>query len=287
MADLVQPYIVWDGLSAFADGADATSTDDSSLASWNEVRAEWSNSFAWDVGGALHVDATALFVLPASEAAIAAGRCPLALDPATLARLRTDTNGGLTGEVIGSPTSTVHMGIGGGGGSEVNPNPNLGSETIWSNIFSTIPSNPSPLHKGWTPYGSRYTAAHAFGSAHAPDGSQWVVVAGVKADQDWAGENPEGFPAGLSPQAHVVRARTVEGYTATNGNSTIEGHRWWFSAPRCYIVQSKAESTVASTAAGTTLSTATSSGYTSTAAPVHCTVALLLVALPIFGLQLH
>ena len=172
MADLVQPYIVWDGLSAFADGADATSTDDSSLASWNEVRAEWSNSFAWDVGGALHVDATALFVLPASEAAIAAGRCPLALDPATLARLRTDTNGGLTGEVIGSPTSTVHMGIGGGGGSEVNPNPNLGSETIWSNIFSTIPSNPSPLHKGWTPYGSRYTAAHAFGSAHAPDGSQ-------------------------------------------------------------------------------------------------------------------
>ena len=45
-----------------------------------------------------------------------------------------------------------------------------------------------------------------------------------------------GMPAGMPPQSHVVKARTIEGYTAQVGDSKLEGHLWWFSAPRCYVV---------------------------------------------------
>ena len=66
-----------------------------------------------------------------------------------------------------------------------------------------------------------------------------------KKQEDESGNNAAGFPAGLPPQAHVVRARTVDGYTASNGARRVKGQLWWFSAPRCFIVMADVAATVA------------------------------------------
>ena len=216
MADLVQPYVVWAGATA-EDPATAYHPTPSNAA----------NSVSWDVGGALMVDETALFIIEADEADDADGGCPAVLSASTLTKLRADA-GGATGVPLTDPQhSTIHPG-----------SSTLSSETyggtIWTKMFAQVPANPSVLDASWSPYKGRYGQSHTF--ATSPAGKRWYMVAGAKVDQNWAGTNTEGRPSGMAPQSHVVKARTIEGYTATVGESTLEGHLWWFSAPRCYMV---------------------------------------------------
>ena len=52
----------------------------------------------------------------------------------------------------------------------------------------------------------------------------------------------------MQPQSHVVRARTIDGYTAENNGRRIVGRLKWFAQPRCFTV-------TGGTAVDTTMST--------------------------------
>lgn len=104
-----------------------------------------------------------------------------------------------------------------------------------------------------TPRGScRYTSSYTF----RPEDIGRVVLLAAFAEVDvgWADAGSGSMPMGLSPQAHVVKARTEPGYRAENAGHVIVGHTVWYSTPQCYIVGSTA--TVAP-ARGTTQPAAT------------------------------
>ena len=61
-----------------------------------------------------------------------------------------------------------------------------------------------------------------------------VVVAGARVDSAWAKpKRPGVMPKNEPPISHVVKARTISGYKASNGGLKIEGQTWWFSERRC------------------------------------------------------
>lgn len=225
MADLVQPYVVWAGPTAEDNDGGQSAIHPWPVSSNTEIKVQW------DVGGALSVDQTTLFIIEAEGEGDADedDGCPATLNKSMLAKLRADA-GGVAGVPLTNPQHSTIL-----DGESVIPNEEYGG-TIWTKMFAEVPSNPSVLDKAWSPYKGRYwqSPTHAFSTS--PPGKRWMIVAGAKTDQDWGGANTEGQPTGMPPQSHVVKARTIEGYTAQVGGSKLEGHLWWFSAPRCYTV---------------------------------------------------
>ena len=60
-----------------------------------------------------------------------------------------------------------------------------------------------------------------------------VVAAGAKVDSGWKKTTRPGVtPKSEPPISHVVKARTIPGYKASN-NGTISGQSWWFKERRC------------------------------------------------------
>ena len=215
MADLVQPYVVWAG---------QTEDDDGPQSAIHPVSSAAENGVRWDVGGALTVDQTALFIIEAEDGDEG---CPATLSESMLKKLRADA-GGETGVPLTNPQHSTIL-----DGANTLSTESYGG-TIWTKMFAEVPSNPSVIDKAWSPFKGRYGQSHTF--AGSAVGKRWIMVAGAKTDQDWGGPNSVGMPAGMPPQSHVVKARTIEGYTAQVGDSKLEGHLWWFSAPRCYVV---------------------------------------------------
>ena len=130
--------------------------------------------------------------------------------------------------------------------------PGVGSGTVWTDTFAGVPSTApaGATDPAWSPLTKRWTAEHQFAK-----GGQWIVVAAAMVDQAWAGTNPHGQPSGMAPQAHVVRARTLDGHTATNNGRKIVGRKWWVSTPWCFCVDGDgAGCNTSSVARGTTTS---------------------------------
>lgn len=198
MTDLVQPYLVWtDDSGGLRAPALAPATVPPGL----------TVELGWDVGGALHVDYTQLLVIRWS-----ANECPASTDGVEL----DDT----------SPGSIRHDATAAAGASD----------TIWSRSTDVAPSSdPSADSAGWSPYETRYSAAHTFGS----EPGMYVVIAVAGVDAEWARTGTrKHFPA-VKPQSHVVRARTEQDYSASNNGHVIKGRTEWHSVPRCFRVSVK------------------------------------------------
>jgi len=98
-----------------------------------------------------------------------------------------------------------------------------------------VPSNPDVTTAEWSPLTARYTAPYTFDTADS--GRVVLLAAYARVDAGWAsGGSATTYPTGLPPQAHVVRARTDPHYHAENAGHVIAGHVWWYSSPRCYLV---------------------------------------------------
>jgi hypothetical protein len=176
MIDLVEPYVEWFEINQI----------DRALQSKQ-------NTFQWDVGGSLHVDDTALFVLKMKSEDCPSNSRQLDLSKAT--RI----------EVLNTP-----------GGI---------SKTIWSRDTSN-----STEMGNLVQFIGRYRAQLPEGL----EGSKYIIVAGAKVDQSWGVPLKKDYePKGMSPQSHLVQARTSNSYQAVNGEKKITGHLWWYSSPKC------------------------------------------------------
>ena len=183
MIDLVEPYIEWFHVDA---------TDDPI----EHVLEQKQDIYRWDVGGALRVDDTALFVLPR----LSSDKCPVharLLDMAKATRM----------DVTAPSRGDEEFG-----------------QTIWSKTEEGNDSDGNVVH-----FVGRYSAA----LTTLPPGTAYVVVAGAKVDQAWTTPTQAYEPTGMAPQSHVVQARTSDTYRAVNGRRKITGHVWWYSTPVC------------------------------------------------------
>ena len=213
MVDLVEPYVEW-------------YYNPTTIPGGNENE----NHYSWDVGGALHVDDTALFVLQIEvksdvdvlQSDVLKKNCP-----------SHDKN-----KVRDFMSQATRIDIGG---------TNSG-RTIWTERLSESPSSSekdelvhfvgeySSVYSP-PPYSPPPNSPPSYSVPQSPPSDQvmimYVIVAGAKVDQQWKTPQREYEPKGMGPQSHLVRARTEEGYTATNGNRKIQGHLWWYSTPKC------------------------------------------------------
>lgn len=66
----------------------------------------------------------------------------------------------------------------------------------------------------------------------------YAVMIRAKVDQNWATAPPSAFPHGLSPQSHVVNARTKSAleWVAQVQNHKVQVQQWWYSTPICINV---------------------------------------------------
>ena len=274
LTDLVRPYVAWSDVGAHC-------TQEAVQAWWSGVL--WpaalkmakdnniggaptlpSYTMSWDVGGALHVDDTSLFVW-FERVDVAANQ---------------DTDGGCGGRLTGgakpmnpetvpgdvdkvlkltSHSKSVGASVPSGrrvstdkkltkGGSIWNTGKKSGPAETQGNTFAE-----SALFLDGTKdtdfgYNGRYTAKLSMDSEliqfiadeivserKSPGSSiRLVVAAGAKVDSGWAkttrpGVTPESEP----PISHVVKARTIPDYRASNNGHTISGQSWWFSERRC------------------------------------------------------
>lgn len=99
MADLVQPYVVWAGPTAEDNDGGQSAIHPWPVSSNTEIKVQW------DVGGALSVDQTALFIIEAEGEGDADedDGCPATLNKSMLAKLRADAGG-----VAGVPLTNGH-----------------------------------------------------------------------------------------------------------------------------------------------------------------------------------
>ncbi len=61
-------------------------------------------------------------------------------------------------------------------------------------------------------------------------GDKIVILASAKVDQSWKNQ-PEDFVPKMSPQSHIVNARTDDSYQHTSNGKHIQGRIDWFSEP--------------------------------------------------------
>jgi len=63
----------------------------------------------------------------------------------------------------------------------------------------------------------------------------YMVILRAKVDQGWANVPSNARPAGVTPQSHLVNARTKEAneWVAQVGNHKIQVQKWWYSEPIC------------------------------------------------------
>jgi len=196
--DIVEPYLEW-----FVD----EKNEDPLVSELVGMR------FRWDVGGALHVDDTALFVVALPRGA---KKCPRNLDGLSL-------DGGIRMDVMSKES--------------VGP-------TIWGDSAKERVEGEEGLKGGPTEgdklvqFVGRYVATLK-DSVVSELKQQWsvstlVLFAGAMVDQSWSTpEKSEYEPKGLAPQSLLVQARTKDGWSAKNGKRRVDGHLWWYSAPRC------------------------------------------------------
>jgi len=66
----------------------------------------------------------------------------------------------------------------------------------------------------------------------------YAVVLRAQVDQSWATAPGSAFPSGVSPQSHIVNARTKDAseWVAELGNQKVQVQKWWFSEPICVSV---------------------------------------------------
>lgn len=183
MSDVVQPYIEWRKPIDIIRGV--YGKDDGPI------------PFAWDVGGAFHVDETALFVMKVSTSTCA----------------QTSEASLLSGGTKHPVTISDH-------------------QTFWAK--QAQPSSPTVLGRTDTPYSDRFSMTV---NPKTLDTGTYVFVAMAVVDSSWKDRRPQSSPPGKAPTSHIVKARTIEGYSASNKQQVIKGKTKWFSKQLCFDIK--------------------------------------------------
>ena len=184
MIDMAEPYIEW------------YDTTNSNTASNGKIDIASLSTLRWDVGGALQVDDTALFLIPWLN--MKNNECPINiydLDFSNTQRIN---------------VQDMHQ-IG---------------DTIWTRKENKENEENKLVH-----FVGKYSACIEKNVLN--DKSSFIIVAGAKVDQSWADIDYEAEPNGMEPQSHLVQSRTRDGYKASNNGHVIHGHVWWYSTPKC------------------------------------------------------
>ena len=87
------------------------------------------------------------------------------------------------------------------------------------------------LGAGDTPYTDRFSFNLDLKTLPA---GVYVFAAMATVDSSWANRHSQSKPPGVPPQSHIVKARTINGYNATNNGIEIDGKTAkWFSEFLC------------------------------------------------------
>ena len=314
MTDLVRPYAAWSdvdghcGISSLQNWWDGTVRPEALKHAERGGFGGGSNTMptptymmAWDVGGALEVDETHLFVwyervdaatlgvdedahqpcagkVLANDGGAVVGGADYGMNPevvpADVVRVLSATAGGTApGSAMRSAAGPPGPAVGLPGdkvvarGYRVERDSTLSrGGSIWGTGYqptqgskkdhqagvsesALFPDNPKDMskfgfygnYKAAISLDSNVIAALLKAEAVGDQGSvapssflRIVVVAGARVDSSWSQTTRPGVtPVNEPPISHVVKARTIAGYKASNNGVTIEGQTWWFSERRC------------------------------------------------------
>ena len=195
MTDTVQPYIQWrkpllqTGVYAKGDG---------------------NVEFAWDIGGAFHVDETALYALRIADIPTA---------PASTSDLCPSLSAVSESRVVSEGTKYPAA---------------TNKETFWASGAQSV--HTTALGEGDTPYTDRFSFDLDPKSLSA---GIYVIAAGATVDSAWKNRHSGSRPSGVQPQSHIVKARTIDGYNATNAGIEINGKTKWLSEFLCIEIDEK------------------------------------------------